>query len=277
MNALSGSRPEDVVERPFAHLVVHDALDQELLTELCESMPAIRGLAGRDWLRSNRRGNVPATAILSDDRFPQVWREFVGDHVGQDFLGDVVRVMGPSIAARYPDFITRYGSLTELRAGIRGDAEGSAADVRLDALLGFNTPVRRRPSRVRGPHLDMPDKLFAGLLYLRDPDDDSTGGAFEIYEGDPLRVRHDHRLGVDDRALCLRATVEYERNTLVLFLNSPEAFHAVSPRRPTPHPRMFINFVGELAAPLFETKVPRRSGLGRTVAAASRRFWQSSE
>ena len=45
----------------------------------------------------------------------------------------------------------------------------------------INTPVKRG-STVLTPHLDKHDTLFTGLFYLRDKNDQSRGGDFEIYE-----------------------------------------------------------------------------------------------
>lgn len=45
--------------------------------------------------------------------------------------------------------------------------------------VAINTPVRAR-SAVRGPHLDGPGELWAGLLYLRhEADQASTGGELQ--------------------------------------------------------------------------------------------------
>jgi hypothetical protein len=46
-------------------------------------------------------------------------------------------------------------------------------------------------------------------------------------------------------------SVPYEANTLVLFLNSPNSVHGVTPRPPTPHVRRYINFQVELSRDLF--------------------------
>ena len=47
-------------------------------------------------------------------------------------------------------------------------------------------------------------------------------------------------------------TVKYEKNVLVLFVNSLESFHAVTVRNPTRYRRLFINIVCELQKPVFQ-------------------------
>ena len=78
-------------------------------------------------------------------------------------------------------------------------------------------------------HLDRAVSLFAGLLYFRLDGDDSTGGDLQLYDGaHPVK------------------TIPYRANTLVFFVNSPRAFHGVTPRSVTPWPRLHVNFVAEV-------------------------------
>ena len=171
MTVLNDVRSEDVLNEPFAHVVVKPALSAHTVEQLCAEIPSVRARAGRSWWRSNKRGNISGATILADDSFPACWHDFIASHLGQPFLNQIMEIMGPAIVERYPDFEERYGLMSSLRAGCSGVHSFDSADVLLDALLGFNTPVRGTPSRVRGAHLDRPDKLLAGLLYLRDPQD----------------------------------------------------------------------------------------------------------
>jgi hypothetical protein len=46
--------------------------------------------------------------------------------------------------------------------------------------------------------------------------------------------------------------VEYRKNTLVLFPHSPDSVHGVSLRSASAFPRRHVNFVGELAMPIYD-------------------------
>ena len=273
---LANQTPESGRLDPYPHLVIEQALPDDLLDELCRSMPSIRELAGRTWGRSNVRGNVGSGQIASDARFAEVWREFVRVHTSQEFLADLLRVFASGLTAFHPDFETRFGAAEELEAVARSTPIGPG-QVGLEALLGYNTPVTGEATSVRGAHLDRPDKLFAGLLYLRDPKDDSVGGDFEIYRDKAGTTDLDHRLETSAADLEVHATVPYAGNTLVLFLNSPAAFHGVTPRSATPHPRVFVNFVGELTEPLFAVDAAALPLHSRIGAAAVRRWWGHTE
>ena len=121
----------------------------------------------------------------------------------------------------------------------------------LDAQICINTPVTEKPSSVRGPHIDDPRKFLAGLFYFRHPEDDSSGGDFELYNlkhnrplfrGQHVKKSHIERV----------ATVKYERNVLVLLINSLKAVHGVSIRSNTTWPRYFMNLVAEVKEPLVD-------------------------
>ena len=50
----------------------------------------------------------------------------------------------------------------------------------MDCQVAMNSPVRAK-SAVRGPHLDGPGEVWAGLLYFRHAKDDvSTGGELQV-------------------------------------------------------------------------------------------------
>lgn len=48
--------------------------------------------------------------------------------------------------------------------------------------------------------------------------------------------------------------LKYANNIAIIFLNSINALHAVTPREPTIHSRCFVNLVGELKDDIFENK-----------------------
>lgn len=113
---------------------------------------------------------------------------------------------------------------------------------RLPAVAGMRAlfssqPASESPTKTRGRHLDNGKKVLIGLWYFADPDD--TAGGDLIVKG---------------------MTVPYAPNTMVIFPNTPDAWHEVTPRGPSKHTRRFINF-------FFETDIPlhnyARNMLGR--------------
>lgn len=245
---------DDLRWDPFPHIVVRDALPEGLCNALIEHFPPIERIAGRGRWASNRRFSLSARAALADQQLAPCWRDAIQQHTSQAFLDEVLALLGPAIRMRYPGFEARFGGLETLRAGRRGVDGFDRCDVRLDAQICINTPVIGRPSSVRTGHVDRTDKLFSGLLYLRRKDDASEGGDLEFYRLRPGGERSFNQNYIDDRWIATASRVAYERNVLVLLLNGPWALHGVTPRSPTPVPRLFLNLLGELKAPLFDLR-----------------------
>lgn len=272
---LSKAKPEDLSREPFPHLVIPDALDEELCDRLVANMPSLETLTQGEKLGSNRRFSLGTEAALRSKSVPTVWREFLAAHTTQQFLEEFLEIFEASIRSEYVDFEDRFGPLSQLRADRRGDVAIHPGRVRIDAQISVNTPVKGRPSSVRKGHVDRYDKMFAGLLYLRTPDDDSVGGDLEIYrfKGEPGGFVGK---AIADKYLETVRTVPYRRNTLVLFLNGPTALHGVSERRSSRHCRYFVNLVGELSGPLFDlTRWQTRSKLARCLHKLRKRTGES--
>jgi hypothetical protein len=263
---LARATATDVKSEPFPHLVLENALDTELCRQLLDAFPSLETVAMGDELGSNKRFSMPALAALDDPGVPPLWQEFIREQVSQDFLDRLVALFGEHIAAAYPHL-----DLDTLRAGIRPtrDANDASAfvdaDVLLDAQISINSPVSGAPSSVRKTHLDEPHKLFAGLFYMRLPEDDSTGGDLELlrYRGRPRGFRGPM---VYDRFVEPVATVPYAFNTLVIFLNSPAALHGVTTRSRTDAPRCFVNLVASVQERLFELEPMQATGVDRLLA-----------
>lgn len=238
----------DVRLDPFPHIAVTEALDPALVSRLQEEFPPLEVIAGEQSSANNLRMGLSARDALGNPAVSELWRHFVAYHTSQSFLDDLLEVFGDAVRATYPDLEERIGPLDGLRAGVRGVDED--ADVLLDAQISVNTPVTT-PTSVRGAHLDDPDKLFAGLFYLRRDDDHSTGGDLELhrYRRGPRGFRGPE---IYDTFVEPVRTVRYASNTLVLFVNSPRSLHGVTVRSVTDVPRRFVNLVAKIGEPLFD-------------------------
>ena len=175
----------------------------------------------------------------------------------------MTRLFAAHFRREFPGLEDRVGRAYEdWRVVPRGYA--GEAEVRLDCQFVMNTPVTRKSS-VKTAHIDLCDKIFSALYYMRDPRDQSEGGDLDIYDWrrEPRFVKH--------RALTrdveVVKTVPYRANAYLCFVNSPQAVHGVSPRDTTDVPRRYINFIAELPVKAFEPKQ-----IGRL-----QRFWYANE
>lgn len=257
-SVLGRAAPGDVVSRPFAHIVLDQALPESSYASLAQDFPPLAAFVGDlPEAPDNYAVRLEMRQAETAGVATQAWREFFAYHVSRDFWRDVVRVFGPQLRAAHPDIERRAGRpLEEWRVKQRGAPE--EADVALACQFVVNTPTSATTS-VKPAHIDRSDKIFAGLFYMRRPDDDSHGAGLELYRhrGAPVFDKHETPWGNVERA----TRIDFAANRLVGFVNSVQSVHAVEPRTPSLAPRRYINMIAELPQRAF--KAPQMGGLRR--------------
>lgn len=261
---LSNVDARDIVTEPYVHYAQIDVVPAPLYEELAAAFPSLATIINdRADVGSNEAVRMTAKQVASDRRIAPLWREFFEYHTSADYWRVVARLFGPHFRHALPRLEERVGRAYEdWRVAPRGYV--GEADVRLDCQFVMNTPVTRRSS-VKTPHIDLCDKIFSALFYMRDPADRSGGGDLDIYDWqrEPRFVKHRALL----RDVALVKTIPYRANSYLCFVNSPQAVHGVSPRDETNVPRRYINFIAELPIKAFEPKQ-----IGRL-----QRLWYASE
>jgi len=255
---------EDVRLHPFPHIVIKNALQPSLYKALERGYPTyqeiIRTRFGKDMkISPNVRIDVPAAAVLNSKILSQEWHKFVKFHTSNTFFKEIIDVFEEAIGLYLGGFESLYGKIHEhIQTGVRGLGSTKYTDLLLDAQIGINTPVVGDPSRVRGIHIDNCQEVFAALLYFRDSSDQSEGGELELYEciqtecseysmseRDFLSKKLGWDVQYDETKFKKVDTIPYEPNQLVLFINGPHSFHAVTPRTKSSYPRRLVNILGE--------------------------------
>lgn len=241
-------------KKPYPYIVIKDALSEELCNRLIAEYPSYETM-GVDAAKSNCRWDYAAHEVKDDPAISEAWKAAIAYFSSPDFFHTCVDIFGDSMVELYPKRFPSKAHLKSLRVGLRGADSYKNHDVLLDALISGNTPVTK-PSSVRTNHIDRRNKLISGLLYLREDGDDSVGGDLQIRQFKPGYTRWQKGrcydgVYVGNHATEVVETVKYEKNVLVLFVNSPVSFHGVTVRQPTPHKRLFINLVCEVKKPLF--------------------------
>ncbi len=278
MQSVLARIPQDqIVYDPFPYVHSEQALEPAYYAELAVAYPSMRDLVGDRPLGDNKPYLTSAFQVIDNPAIPQIWRDFFAYHCSPAFLADVLAFWSPAIAIEYPCISAQFGKpLSELRSGLRMPHKQKVeanrkADVMLDLQFGINTPVIE-PSSVKGPHVDNPWKLFAGLLYFRLPDDTSTGGDLVLYRLKTDRYHHDARRGFADKFISPVKTIPYQPNTLIMWLNTARSIHGVSPRSVTPTHRRHVNFVSECYNIRGGEFFPRRRTAMGKVGTAVRRL-----
>jgi hypothetical protein len=282
-SVLAKATPDFIVPEPFPHIVLPRAVEDGVCARLIEEFPPLDLIAKGQGAKSNRRFDHRAFEALDDPRISPLWRETLAAHVSQAFLDQALQLFAGTIRQTYPRFEREFGELAGLRAGVRRVDTFESADVLLDAQISLNTPVTTAPTSVRAGHLDSHTKLFVGLLYLRHPDDDSTGGDLELYRYATKHPRFDgtpRYSAIEADQIELVQTVPFEANILVFFMNSFQALHGVTPRSRTDVPRLFMNLIAEVREPLFEVPVrapatPPRRSMATSAPPRRRSSWRA--
>jgi hypothetical protein len=247
----------EVRVEPYPHVVVENCLPEQYFNELAAAYPSdetiiefcrqhpYRTFPFADGAgRQNARYDISAfQALESPEGIPEIWLDFVRYHTSPEFFAEVAKVFGPVIRQAFPFLEDALGRpVEEFTTGVRFRSE---RDISLDCQIGINTPATR-PSSVRRVHTDAPVELFAILLYFRMSDDDATGGDLEIFRWKDPRRKIFFGSEADESAAERVDTVRYRPNTMVMFLNSQDSLHAVTPRGPSAHTRRLVNIIGEV-------------------------------
>lgn len=241
---------KDIIRDPFHYLYLNNAVSEDLATRLLNEFPAVETITKGASFRSNQRFSLSAPDVAKSEGITPLWKEFILRHLGPIFWREFINLFGEAIRWTYPD-LWKGKDLNTLRLGVRGVDAFDKVDIVLDAQICVNTPVTDKASSVKISHIDNEHELFAGLWYLRKPEDQAKGGDLNIYRYKVRPRFHGPRL-VSRHFVERTATVPYEHNSLVLFLNSLYAVHGVTPREVTSQPRLLVNILGEVEKPLFD-------------------------
>lgn len=257
-NLIAGLSPECVEMEPFPHLVIKNPLPGELARQLTEEYPPDEIMARaspESPMGSNKRLDIYAHDVSVSEEVSPLWKMFIAEQSSHRFLEHVVRLFQPAIENTYPDLIERFGpSLERIRSGVRFRDTYDDKEILLDAGISINTPVAAIPTSVRMLHVDLPTKLFTGLYYLRpEADTDTRGGELQLCRYKNPDRKAFWRYDVEPSYGEVVKTIPYQNNLVVVFLNSINALHAVTPREVTPFTRKFVNLVVEMEQGLFDS------------------------
>lgn len=249
LSVLSKATIGDLKPDPFPHLVIKNALDDAYYSELMSTFPSIEVVnRNKRKLTNNDDAFLGAHDVLASSEISDQWKDFFRFHTSMEFLAQGMELVRKPVAALHPSIAPIVAQVRDRKLAI-ADA-GEKADFYVQCQFGVNSPVRRESS-VRTAHIDNPKKIFNALLYCRDPKDSSEGGDLALYRFRNEAGFYGTRTAIPNRIEEV-TRIPYEANILVLFANSVNSVHGVTPRKPTPHVRRYINFQVELEHPIFE-------------------------
>ncbi len=246
LSVLQNIKKEDIRYDPFPHVIVKNALNKELYKTLSSNFPKVP-------VKASRRGSNIRVDLRSGDAkdIHRKWKEVMAYHTSPEFWAEFVDLFKDAILQCHPNIEKQYKRKLEYFRIKR--------DIEIDCSASMNTPVTGKPSSVRSTHVDNEFELYGALLYMRDENDDSTGGDLQIHRwnGSKRRyfsTREGHKSEVPRKMCSLVETVPYEANTMILFINSANSIHGVTPRSITNFVRRFMIIHGRSKKQLFNIK-----------------------
>jgi hypothetical protein len=257
VSILQNFKSSDLKSDPYHYFSLENALPAKLYEHMQADYPKLDTFykyshrTDEQQLKQNAFYKLHANkAIENPQMLSGAWNDYVAYHTSQEFFDEAINKLGNAIEKTYPGLLSKMSKKSEtgkpttsIRNAEPVTRQTAAA---LDCMVGINSPVTQEGTRVIRAHLDNPKMLFAGLFYLRMPEDTSTGGDFLIYEWkNPESPKYIERREIAEDQVRLRDVVPYRANSFVWFLNSFGAVHGVSVRSPTPTPRRLCEVVAD--------------------------------
>jgi len=226
---------------PYPHVVIEDALPWDLYEALENSFPEGAVMQNQNAYDDGICFRLKADKLLDPTgSVPGVWKEFTKYHTSAEWFNEVNELFSPYMPS------VLHKTFTEDDLGARGWADENK-NIWTDCQLVMHKPIEERTTRT--PHIDNPMEMWAGLLYMPYPNDQSTGGEFQIYSTQSSVQKVDKKAGrqiYDSDLGTVVKTIPYKRNTFVMFANnSPNTVHGVSLRQNATLNRRSVNIIGE--------------------------------
>ena len=259
MSLLSKLTPDQVIEKPFPHIVVENILEPAFCEQLIKEFPKLNKFTKGKKYNDNHKIYLPAYRAINDSTLSDSWRKFTIEHCEDAIWKDALRLFRPYILKEYPDFEQRFALLDELETALRDKSTNSNIaknQVLLDSKILIHTPIFNQTCVQRQPHLKILKTLFLSYLSLK-PDEDKSEGAEHIFyslkPGKEL-ILGDHQV-VDIELLNIEKVIPYKKNTFVIFMNTPNAIQGVAARSPSTIPYMAHHFTMHVKEALFTCKL----------------------
>lgn len=230
----------DLIQDPCPYFWIRDALPWSLYDQLVAQYPEQHMMQdGKTHFQARRYRQHE----FEPGTITPLWQDFVAYHNSREYKDRVLDLFAPAIERYYPDYRASWLlSTTQPRHTATGDA------IAMEVQFVLNG---QQETTVRTTHLDNSRELFAGLLYMRRPEDTSTGGDIQVFRKTVERPEFTGIREVRPDHVVVAGAVPYRANHMILFLNTQDTLHGVTPRIGANCVRRYINIDAHQSHKLF--------------------------
>lgn len=217
---------------PYPHVIIENALPEKIHNELLKTLPEQR--IDQQVPRDDHKKLTWHVTEIKQEQWPisNVWRDFIEYHCSEKFFFDVLNVFD-----KWSDSLPISKDKIEVQD--RSKDKSTNGNAYTDFSMVKHPPENNVSNRT--PHNDNEKEIYAGLLYLKYPEDKSTGGGFAIHKADDLGMTKQR---VFYKPGPIVKVCPYRSNQFVMFWNTKRSQHSVEPRQDAKHPRWSINMIG---------------------------------
>lgn len=231
---------QDLKLDPYPYFYIQDALPQDLYDQLAAEYP-------ESWMMQDGKTHFQARRYRQHEFAPgtvsAMWQQFTEYHNSLAFKNRLISLFRAGLEQHYPQHLSDFEA-----ADVIERHGGKTGVMQMEVQFVLNG---RQEETVRTAHLDNGRELWAGLFYMRKPEDTSTGGDLQVFRTTREPRFHDIR-EVDMSDVEVVDTLPYQPNTLALFLNTRTSIHGVTPRLDAPCVRRYINMTAHADRKLFK-------------------------
>lgn len=234
----------DLILDPCPYFWIKDALPWSLYDQLVAQYPEQHMMQdGKTHFQARRYRQHE----FQPGTITPLWQDFVDYHNSREYKNRVLDLFAPAIERYYPAYQSAWKG-ADVMPRHQGPGVSQPDAIALEVQFVLNG---QQETTVRTTHLDNSRELFAGLLYMRRPEDTSTGGDIQVFRKTVERPEFTGIREVRPDHVAVAGAVPYRANHMILFLNTQDTLHGVTPRIGANCVRRYINIDAHQSHKLF--------------------------
>lgn len=226
---------------PFPHIIIDECLNADIYDSLVVNFPD-KHLFNVNLNQNNIRADIFTKSALDNDNIPSVWKSFLKMNNSDRFGKMILDFFSEDLIKIYPNLFKNRNDVLSQTVGSSHKDSFNDFNLLTEMSIAINTAVKS-PSTVRNAHLDNSKKIFTSLFYMNNDNKNLNGGDLILYKWNNNYSTNKKKLLYKEIATndyyIKSKVVKYSKNKLILFLNSIDSLHGVSPRAITDDIRQF--------------------------------------